>query len=355
MGGHRGTIIRLRYVHRFVDRHGTPRFYFRRHGMRTRLPGKPGEAAFIDAYQRALQGVENVLPVPARLAHSQGSLGALITLYKSSLGFKRNKLRTQHVTRLILDRFASKHGHRLVKQMKRNHVEKILADMASTPAAANDLLKKLRRLMDFAREIGWRLDDPCDGITPFKSGTHHTWTDQQLDTFEAAWPIGTKERTAYALHLFTAQRSQDVRQMTWADATGDAIRVVQGKTGERLTIPIHPELRRVLNAHPRKHHLIIATAFGRPFTEKGYGQWMAKAIERADLPAECVTHGLRKAGARRLAEHGATAKEIAAITGHRTLKEVSRYTADADQTRLAQAAIARLPERNQKKIGKPSA
>lgn len=49
-----------------------------------------------------------------------------------------------------------------------------------------------------------------------------------------------------------------------------------------------------------------------------------------------------------VAEHGATAKEIAAITGHRTLKEVSRYTADADQTKLAQAAIARLPERNQK-------
>jgi enterobacteria phage integrase len=142
--------------------------------------------------------------------------------------------------------------------------------------------------------------------------------------------------------------------MTWADVTGDAIRVVQGKTGERLTIEIHPELRRALNAHPREHHVIIATAFGRPFTEKGYGQWMAKAIERAGLPAECVTHGLRKAAARNLAEHGATAKEIAAITGHRTLKEVSRYTADADQTKLAKAAIARLPERNRKEIGKPS-
>lgn len=166
----------------------------------------------------------------------------------------------------------------------------------------------------------------------------------------AGWhcSIGTKERTAYALHLFTAQRSQDVRQMTWADATGDVIRAVQGKTGERLVIPIHPELRTALKAHPREHHVIIATAFGRPFTEKSYGQWMAKAIERAGLPSECVTHGLWKAGARRLAEHGATAKEIAASTGHRTLKEVARYTADADQTTLAQAAIARLPERNRK-------
>jgi predicted ArsR family transcriptional regulator len=99
-------------------------------------------------------------PVAARPVHPPGSFGALITLYKNSLGFKRNKKRTQHVTLLILERFAAKHGHRLVKQMNRNHVEAILADMSSTPSAANDLLKKLRRLMDFARQLGWRADDP---------------------------------------------------------------------------------------------------------------------------------------------------------------------------------------------------
>jgi enterobacteria phage integrase len=146
----------------------------------------------------------------------------------------------------------------------------------------------------------------------------------------------------------------DIRRMTWADIRDTDIRVVQGKTGERLVIPIHPDLGCVLKAHPREHHVIITTAFGKPFTEKGYGQWMAKAIERAGLPKRCVTHGLRKAGARRLAEHGATAKEIAAITGHRTLKEISRYTADADQQSLARAAINRLPERMQKEIGNPS-
>jgi integrase len=152
----------------------------------------------------------------------------------------------------------------------------------------------------------------------------------------------------------TIPDSGDIRRMTWADITDTAVRVVQGKTGERLVIPIHAELGCVLKAHPREHHIIIATAFGKPFTEKGYGQWMAKAIERAGLPKRCVTHGLRKAGARRLAEHGATAKEIAAITGHRTLKEISRYTADGDQQSLARAAISRLPERMQKKIGNPS-
>ena len=64
-----------------------------------------------------------------------------------------------------------------------------------------------------------------------------------------------------------------------------------------------------------------------------------KAIRAAGLPPECVPHGLRKAAARRLAEAGCSSKEIAAITGHKTLAEVERYTREADQERLSKSAI----------------
>ncbi|WP_315729296.1 MULTISPECIES: tyrosine-type recombinase/integrase [unclassified Bradyrhizobium] len=64
----------------------------------------------------------------------------------------------------------------------------------------------------------------------------------------------------------------------------------------------------------------------------------------------CKAHGLRKAAARRLAEAGCSASEIAAITGHKALAEVERYTRAADQERLARQAIQRQSE-NQS--GKP--
>lgn len=35
-------VIRLKYVHAFRDRMGRMRYYFRRHGIRTALPGLPG-------------------------------------------------------------------------------------------------------------------------------------------------------------------------------------------------------------------------------------------------------------------------------------------------------------------------
>jgi hypothetical protein len=45
---------------------------------------------------------------------------------------------------------------------------------------------------------------------------------------------------------------------------------------------------------------------------------------------------------RRLAERGATAKEIASVSGHKTLREIERYTDKADQRRLSPAAMNKL-------------
>jgi hypothetical protein len=42
-----------------------------------------------------------------------------------------------------------------------------------------------------------------------------------------------------------------------------------------------------------------------------------------------------------LAEAGGTEHEIAAITGHASLREIARYTKAADQQRLARAAMER--------------
>jgi hypothetical protein len=52
-------------------------------------------------------------------------------------------------------------------------------------------------------------------------------------------------------------------------------------------------------------------------------------------------HGLKKGGMRRLAEHGNTTHELMAISGHRTLSEVQRYTDEADRKRLATSGMAK--------------
>lgn len=113
-----------------------------------------------------------------------------------------------------------------------------------------------------------------------KGGEHHTWTDAEIAQFEKSWPTGTRERTAFALLLYTGQRLADVAEMQWSDVVDGTVRVVQNKTGARLVIPLHADLRAALEASPRRHAFIITTEFDNPFTHKGFGNWMADRIDK---------------------------------------------------------------------------
>jgi integrase len=83
---------------------------------------------------------------------------------------------------------------------------------------------------------------------------------------------------------------------------------------------------------------------GRPFTDAGFGNKFRDWCDQADL-SQCSAHGLRKAGATIAANNGATAHQLMAIFGWDTLKEAEKYTAKADQQRLAQAAMHLLDKR----------
>ena len=48
---------------------------------------------------------------------------------------------------------------------------------------------------------------------------------------------------------------------------------------------------------------------------------------------------------RRLAEAGGSTFELMAISGHKTLSEVQRYTAGADKKRQAESGMAKMRER----------
>jgi hypothetical protein len=61
----------------------------------------------------------------------------------------------------------------------------------------------------------------------------------------------------------------------------------------------------------------------------------------AGLPKRCRLHGLKRAALRRLADVGNTAHELMAVSGHKTLSEVQRYTEDADRKRLAASGMAK--------------
>jgi site-specific recombinase XerD len=333
------TTIRLSYVNTYADRHGRVRHYFRKRGHKAvPLPGIPGSAEFMAAYQDALG---EQAPKVAR--QGAGSVGALICEYLNSPAFTDLAASSKRMYRAVLDRFGALHGHRMVHDMPRGKVAAYVYGIGvERPAMANVTKAVLHKLLAHAVRSGYRTDNPVVEIDRYKSGTRHTWTEAELAAFERRWPLGTRERLAYALLLYTGQRVGDVAKLRRADVSGGAVAVVQQKTGTALSIPIHPELLAAMKAGPSNGLTLIGDKHGRPISRHTLTLVIRKAVEQAGLPSECVAHGLRKAQMRRLAEDGATVKEIASVSGHKTLREIERYTAAADQKRLSRRAIAKL-------------
>jgi hypothetical protein len=95
-----------RYTHGYVDRHGTPRFYFRKAGQKTvPLPGLPWSPQFMEVYERALREVAGVELGAKRTVPGTIS-AALVSYYQSSAFTEALAKVTQQNRRAILKRSA---------------------------------------------------------------------------------------------------------------------------------------------------------------------------------------------------------------------------------------------------------
>lgn len=333
-----------RYVSEFHDRHGKPRYRFRRKGQETYyFKSAPGTPAFGDEYGACMEGVAAPAIDVGADRTTPGSFNDLLARFYRSPEWLDPSDRTRAVYRGVLEAFRRDHGHRMVAELQVRHVEAILAKKADTPTAANILRKLLARLMAFAIRQGMRRDNPVTPTRPYKvrSEGFHTWAEDEIARFEARHRVGTRARLALALMLYTGQRRSDVVRMGRQHIEAGRIRVRQQKTGTLLAITVHPHLLECIAAMPADHLTFLTTAQGRSFSPAGFGNWFRQRCDEAGLP-HCSAHGLRKAAARRLAELGLSNQLIKSVTGHKSDSEVARYTRGADQVALADQAIAAL-------------
>src|SRR5262245_7734466 len=330
-----------KYVQPCFDRKsGRAYYYLRRPGYpRVRLPGLPWSPSFMAAYEKAMSGPRAAIGA-GRV--KLGSVAAVIAEYFDSQHFFTSKSAgTQRMRRGILERFRAAYGERPMAPLSTEWLELLLDQ--KPPHAARSWLATLRSLSAFALKRRYVRTDPTANIKlrAIKGDGFHTWTDDEIAQFEAHHPVGTKPRLALALLVYSGQRRSDVVRMGRQHVRDGWLHVKQQKTGKPLAIPVHPHLQAVLDATPSEHLTFLVTATGKPYGGNAFSAQFRNWCDAAGLPKRCKPHGLRKAACRRLAEAGCSGNEIMAISGHATLKELVRYTAAADQARLARNALAK--------------
>jgi integrase len=329
------------YLYKDTDRQGEVRWRLRMPGRKTvTIKGQFGSPEFSANYRAATEGT----PVERTgLPSKHGTMAALARSYLRSAAFAALAPATQRARRYLVENFIGKYGTLPVAGLERRHVKQIMDGHASTPGVARNVLSTLRILMALAIEDGIRRDDPTTGIKRPKLSKDgwHTWTEDEIAQYEAHHPIGTQARLAFALALNTGQRSADLIRMGKQHVRDGWINVAQQKTGARLWIPLHQDLKGIMDATPTDHLTFLVSRWGKPHASaNSFGQRMKLWAREAGLMG-CPLHGLRKACCRRLAEAGCTAPEIMAISGHKALGEVERYIRDAEQKLMADRAISR--------------
>lgn len=349
------------YVYADEDRHGTPRVYFRRHkgGKKVRIREAPGTDAFNAVYwQLRAEWDERPADVPVlNRTPIRGTFRWLCVEYFRSTAYADLSETTRNLRKRILEHCfqeptepgaTTRIGDMPLTFFNGKAVRVLRDRKAGLPGAANDRLKAISPVFLWAmeEEIGGVAHNPVRDVKRAKAKGDglHTWTLEEIEQFEARHPIGTKARLALALLLYLGQRRSDIPTLGRQHVRDGKITFTQFKNRERspvrLEIPLRPELLQVIEASPCGDLTFLVTDFGKPFTIAGFGNKFREWCDEAGLK-NCASHGLRKAAATRLAELGAPPHEIMAITGHKTLSEVQRYTKAADQKRLAQSAVDR--------------
>jgi integrase len=351
-----------KHVYPIRDRYGNERYYFRRrHHKNVPMPGLPWSAEMMAAHAAVLANAE-----PIKIGESgaiPGSIHAAIGEYLSSSAFvtnRRNGTRkaeaTTHKMRWILDRFrdrvgpnGKRFGDRPLIDLQQKHVQAILDDMREVPASARDLLKALRGLMRWAKRNGRIKVDPTAEVDPppmKPSEGYPTWEDEHVTRFESRWPVGTPERLALILMIWTGQRREDIVIMGRQHWRPDGfIYLRQQKTGKEVPIPVlADELRNAIAVVPADQMTFLQTHLGQPYTPGGFYNFFKDAMRKAGLPEDLALHGLRKAFCCHLADAGVEAADIAAISGHLTLAMVQKYIAKRDTKAGAVRAMTKLVE-----------
>jgi integrase len=337
------------YVTSFKDRHGKWRFYFRYRHQKFKLPGKPGEAAFHEAYARYLSAKEIGSIGRDNVTFINGTIGWCVEKYLThDLGLPQHKPSTQRVYRLYCELVKREVGQFKISDLTPVAVRAMRDSVAKKhkTSVADMCVMMVSTLWKFAIEhlrqpLG---HNPGVGIFKLHKQKRLTkrWSEGVIKKFSAE--ANAVVRLGFQLLLYTAQRESDVVKMQWSDidwhhADGPRIHVKQRKTGERVWIPLHPTLRVVLEQTPRLNDFILNSERGEPYSE---AKGLANAISRTlkDIGIEDHSgHGLRVTAACALKEAGCNDDEVAAVTGHTDMRTLRKYLREVERQRLARDAM----------------
>lgn len=318
------------------SRHGALVWYVRKgHGPRIRLREEFGTDPFWTEYRAALEGTpqatENGKAVPRSFAWALGR-------YRASTAWGALSKASRKQRNAVYKLLEKSVGREPLGRITETTIQNSMKARQDRPHAANNYLKAMRGFYRWAAGEGKLVkSDPTKSSRLLKGPNDkigfHTWTAEELARFEARWPVGTRARLAFDIFLYTGLRRGDVARLGRQHVREGAITIRTEKNGAVVNLPIPTALAASIAATKTGDLTYLVTRDGTPFVKEGFGNWFGDCCRAANCPGS--GHGIRKAGATRAAENGASERQLMAVFGWTDGDMARHYTEAANRKRLS--------------------
>ncbi|WP_188260819.1 tyrosine-type recombinase/integrase [Azospirillum tabaci] len=348
-------LVRLKGIKTYRSK-GKVYHYHRATG--TRIVSEPGTAAFVEEVRRLDEKALQVADRP-------GTLGGLMAAYRASPEFARLSDTTKADYREVMD-YLQPLADVALARIDSPFVLKLRDKTFAKRKRrfANYVLAVLSILHNWGTPRGITTGNPAEKVPkverPRKEAeANRAWKAIELETVMLAAP--DELRVPIALAAFAGLRQGDVIRLPWTAYKGGVIESRQAKTGDPIWVPVHSELRALLDAardrlptlaeklsakgKPIPTTIVIGQR-GESFTEDGFRARFFKLVRELETKEwvwpGLTFHGLRHTAATMLADAGCDTRDIQAVLGHRTAAMSEHYAKEADRKRRASAAITKL-------------
>ena len=329
------------YLQRQVTRHHKTVWYVRRGvGPRLRIHAPYGSPEFFAEYQAAV--TELAAQGTCKGNVRSGTLEWLIRRYRESSAWETLAPATRDQRENIFRHVEKQAGDVPFKAITRAKIIEGREKRKATPNQANNFIKSMRGLFSWAVDMEHVSVDPTRDVKllTIKTEGFHVWTDDEVSKFEARWLVGTRERLAFDLLLYTGLRRGDAVRLGRQHVKDGVFRIKTEKNGVIVEAPILAPLVRSIEAAPTGDLAFITGERGQPMVKELFGNWFREVCEAAGVPGSA--HGLRKAGATRAAENGATTAQLRAMFGWTNDAMPAHYTRTADRARMAASSMSKI-------------
>ena len=244
-------------------------------------------------------------------AHKKSRAGEAWTIrqWQSSKLANRSiaSIRGKDVAEFIEERRASGHGPNTIRLLL------ALLSHLYTVAASSWGMESLRNPVPLARTARPKL--PRGRERRLQDG-------EEEKLLSVATEYGGEVRLIIQIALETGMRRGEIARMQWEhlDRKARVLRIPETKNGEARTVPLSAKAMQVLESLPRQIN-------GKMWSmrDMSISHAFAQVCKRASVEG-LTFHDLRHEATSRLFEKGLNPMEVAAITGHKTLQMLKRYT-----------------------------